>query len=1382
MPVIVIFIAALIAAGISYAFRFFDNDSDKIRKLSKYADKRQGEIASFIEGHIKKLSDSTASLETKQMQAAAAVKRLESQINEFETIAKNLKGDTDAVKNIESKINSYDEVLKELVDMTEKVEENLQQVKNESLLVDKLNSRIGNQEKNLLELEKRIPVISSEFAQKNGEQLKLIGNKLLSEYDNHGEKLKDDIKKIEDNAQKALSSFQKEISGVYEEASLKAQKLEDTAFEILEKESQEKTSAFKVSIDEKIAQIQSDFNAKTVEMQNGFSNKASELEELLKTKIEEVSKHIQERSDSISVAAESKTVELDKKYNEIYANLSLKFKQKTSEMEEGLAVKTAEIKQVYDETTNSVTANIKKNLSDFDLKCKTGVDEITAKYDEKINVLSEKYAKQLESTGGKSDSRILELQQKIAAAEEKSKSQIASLSEKYQQAVTSIREKYENALSSVDGKNNQRVLDLEKQYDDSYETVNKKIIDLNSTYEEMISSLKEKLDSVQKVYDEKENSVSNEILLKINSIDTNFSEQISTLRSKMQESMTSYEELAKKAEENIESYNSTIDKKIETVKNQLAETLTTISKNVDESVQNAQETVQHVQEECANALSKANEVEPELNEKISIIDAQIEKFREQSNQKIVELNGTLKESGEKISKLCEKQQTEALLEVEKQLSSYKKDIEYRLSKLEGIGGQVDVLEESLKKAMEQVGNKTQLSFDTFVQGQQEKQEQFATSLGEHNEKLENDIKTLKNKIEELKKTAIGSVTEKLSGFEESFDRDLKTRGDKINDELAAWKNSFDGKITSFTTDYENERRSLESDYNKNLQEKIAFIQSKSDEQAERLKDDIKKSETEISENIVDIKNLINNFASEMQAKVNKVDIASDEALTNAITRSEKNLGDQFEKLKTQMLEELKAFEETAGGKQEISISTIDSALAEFKTWKTKLKTQLDDSNVLFKGEIENLREQTAQKVEDAKNYVENEYQEIFSQSEKKVQNLAELADTSLADFNKKADSISVQIEKVYTDRENQAEEFMKEKLSEAARKIQEFNDKVLEIIEKDRTHQSDLAFRLQNYSSEMQTQMSELKKELDSVRTQISVYEKAEQMKKSLDEKIASLTSDFEKLESFKDIASDLTKEYNHVVSLKNDVDKQVEVFDGQKSKVDTIASRYEKMISLSGQIDEKIRSLNSVFDGLQTMEVQVRDFKDTLSVISERYDRLEQKNIVIDRVLKDVDSSFESLKNLEDRIKTCSRQVESLPLEIKDVQNNVDELLKNSPKITEAAAKLNNLEEILSETENRLESINSARTGVSKIEERLLKMDKDLDGKLKLVHDVVSSDVKKSSETDPNSNKLNYPSPQEREQIKQLARQGWKLPEIARSMNRTQAEIQLILDLPSDF
>lgn len=1470
MSVVTILIAAAFAAGVSYVLHLIDKDNNSMEKVKKYADKRQGEIEAFIKEQVKFLSDNTASLETKQMQAAAAIKRLDGQIAEFNKIAQNLKGDTDAVNAIEAKIKSYDKVLNELVDMTASVEENLQLVKKESLIVDKLNARLAEQDKNLDAIEKRIPAISSDFAKKNGEQLQLLGNKLLSEYDSHGEKLKADIQQIEGSAQKALSAFQNEISAVYEEASLKAEKLEDQAFEHLSQKASERSDAYIKNMNEKVSALEANLSENVGKVNADMEAALSNITAQFASKIQQVEKLIDERSRTVSTAAESKTVELDKKYNEIYVELSGRFKQKTSEMEEELAVKSAEVQNTFKESAGSVVQNVKEAMASMEAKCKARIDEIAAKYDERLNVMNEKYGKQLEGAGSKNDVRIVELQNKITQADEKAKAHIDALTAKYQQAVNTIKERYEAALASIDGKNNQRILELEQQYDQAYEVVNKKVVDSNNSFEELYNSdikklkdsytsllsevqtdyttrmgefnakyeksfeefnssvesglseveskysqafsnvkeqfalsaesfrnqydetfkeldskydeatrnLRDQIETVQKLYSEKEGGMNSEITQKIDSLAAEYNAQISELRSRMEASMSSYEQLAKTAEENIDSYNSKIDAKIETVKNQLADTLNSISKNVDASVQTAENTVQRVKEECQAALSKLDEVEPELNEKVQAIDTKIDGFREKSAQKMAELDEVLKSSGQKIEQMCEKQQAAALSDVDKQLSAYKKDMEYRLSKLEGIGSQVDLLEASLKNAMEEVSRRTISRFDSFSADQEQKQVQFAASVKENNEQLESDLQIIESKIEELKKTAIGSMSEKLAGFEELFDRDLKTRGDKINDDLATWKNNFDGKITAFTTEYETQRREIETEYNRELQEKLAAVQAKSEEQAERLANGIKSSEAAANEHISEIKVLLSNFASEMQAKVNKVDESSDEALKNAMAHSQKSMGEQLEKLQNQMLEELKAFEESVSGRQETSISSIDSTLTEFKTWKAQIKAQLEESKSIFKNEIDGLKEQAENKVRDARQYVENEYKQLYDQSERKVSELEDKATESLSEFEDRSKEIHARLEKMYDDMLGQTENRMNVQAADISRKIQDFSTQLNEMTDANRNTQSELSFKLQGFSNEVQTQMSEIAKELQSVRSQLSVYEKADQMKKALDEKIQLLTDDFERIEGFKDVASDLNREYNQIVNLKNDLDHKIDSFEEQKVKVDTIGQRYEKMISLSGQIDDKIRELNTTFDGLQTMEVQVRDFQDTLSVISGRYDRLEQKNVVIDRVLKDVDTSFENLKNLEDRLRECTKQADSLPAKILDVQNNVDELLKHGPKIGEAAAKLNNLQEILSEAENKLEEVNAARSGVGRIEEKFLKMDKDLDGKLKLVQSMVNADLKNK----PVSSDEQFIPEQTREQVKSLARQGWTVGQIAKALKRTPAEISLILELPSDI
>ena len=416
------------------------------------------------------------------------------------------------------------------------------------------------------------------------------------------------------------------------------------------------------------------------------------------------------------------------------------------------------------------------------------------------------------------------------------------------------------------------------------------------------------------------------------------------------------------------------------------------------------------------------------------------------------------------------------------------------------------------------------------------------------------------------------------------------------------------------------------------------------------------------------------------------------------------------------------------------------------------------------------------KVSDAQNYLDTEYRQFIDQAAKKVSELNGHADESLSNYESRSNEVVQQLQKMYEQMLNDTEERVRMQNTEASRKLQELNAEIQSVSEKNRNDQSAFVMKMQGDSNAMQTQMSELGKELQAIKTQLSVYEKAEQMKKQLDEKIGGLEEDFARLEKFKAAALDLTGQYNQILRMKDEVEKQIGKFEEDQTKVDTIGQKYDRLITLSSSIDDKINGLNTTYDELQNMEIQVRDFQENLANISGRYDRLEQKQEVIDRVMKDVNTSFENLKNLEDRLKVCSSKAETLPDEIRDVQRNVDELLKNGPKIGEAAQRLSSLQDLLKDAETRMEEINSTRQGIGRSEQRLLELSKEVDSKFEQLAILTREDVAKNPPAD-NS----HITPQQRDLVRQLRRQGWGINEIAKSLKRTPAEIELILELPNE-
>ena len=365
---------------------------------------------------------------------------------------------------------------------------------------------------------------------------------------------------------------------------------------------------------------------------------------------------------------------------------------------------------------------------------------------------------------------------------------------------------------------------------------------------------------------------------------------------------------------------------------------------------------------------------------------------------------------------------------------------------------------------------------------------------------------------------------------------------------------------------------------------------------------------------------------------------------------------------------------------------------------------------------------------------------------------------------------------MYTKMLESTEERINSQNDSAQKKIKQLVDEIERASNDNRARQSDMVLRMQNDENDLQTRLGELNKEIKNVASQMSVFEKAENMKQQLEEEIDSLSEGFDKLEGFKVAADAFRGQFDALCDMNDEAEKRLEKFNTARKQIDSLEKDFSKIIAMSGSMDEKIRELQSTSDDLQTMEVKVRNFQETLAGISISYERLDKKAEVIERVSNDVDKSFEMLKSLEQRITACNRQVESLPDEIEDVQKNVDVLLKNTKHLDSVVDKLDSLQEILKDTEERIDRVHNDREGLVRAEERITELSKSVDTRMSALKAVADADSKKSGSARTASR---GPSPRKRDNIRTLKQQGWTNEQIAESLKVPLAEVELVLELP---
>ena len=100
---------------------------------------------------------------------------------------------------------------------------------------------------------------------------------------------------------------------------------------------------------------------------------------------------------------------------------------------------------------------------------------------------------------------------------------------------------------------------------------------------------------------------------------------------------------------------------------------------------------------------------------------------------------------------------------------------------------------------------------------------------------------------------------------------------------------------------------------------------------------------------------------------------------------------------------------------------------------------------------------------------------------------------------------------------NQADQKIKEQNAQIEDSLTELRQNISEAKEQNRTNQQDFVLRMQNESNTIQQKMTELARELNEIKNNIHDYERAEEMKRQLQNEMREISDSFERLDDYED-------------------------------------------------------------------------------------------------------------------------------------------------------------------------------------------------------------------------------------------------------------------------
>ena len=225
--ILVIVISVVLSAIVSILIRSIDRSSNSKESVKKYADRRQKEFEDYFKAQTDNLKLLRSDLEGLDAEARAAVKKLEEQKAEFVQAANDLDEPIQKVAELGEKIDTYDGAIRNLMEMTAAVEENLQKVKDEADIIDKLNDRLDEQRKKVVSIDRQIPELVDKFAEANDNSLKHLGDELLEEYESRAQSISDSTDHAIQESNVMMNEILCRIKQSFVDASERASSLED---------------------------------------------------------------------------------------------------------------------------------------------------------------------------------------------------------------------------------------------------------------------------------------------------------------------------------------------------------------------------------------------------------------------------------------------------------------------------------------------------------------------------------------------------------------------------------------------------------------------------------------------------------------------------------------------------------------------------------------------------------------------------------------------------------------------------------------------------------------------------------------------------------------------------------------------------------------------------------------------------------------------------------------------------------------------------------------------------------------------------------------------------------------------------------------------------
>ena len=366
-------------------------------------------------------------------------------------------------------------------------------------------------------------------------------------------------------------------------------------------------------------------------------------------------------------------------------------------------------------------------------------------------------------------------------------------------------------------------------------------------------------------------------------------------------------------------------------------------------------------------------------------------------------------------------------------------------------------------------------------------------------------------------------------------------------------------------------------------------------------------------------------------------------------------------------------------------------------------------------------------------------------------------------------------------RNAEMEEIAGESRTELDKARENFQGKIRDLdesIEEARRRVRDLSSETDNRIAQVRSSVDETERHIKEAVDQAKLLDRAEELKTEMQRRIEDLKGDIDRLDQRRVEIAQLENDFVKIRRLEDDVNAKMTRFLSEKHRIETMEADFNRLLQTSRAVEEKLSSVTDSDDVLQSVQLQIRRLEEALRAAEEKYQRMEKKSQILDNTNDGIDRNFRQLQESERLSAKMSGDLDRYAEDLSVIKVSIEKLAGESVKAGEAVSRLDVLDNALEEIEERIKSMQRARTWIADAETRLEELNKDILMQAKAAGSLVKG---KKSGRDVDLGE-GAPSMQKKENVIALKKKGWPNDVIAKTLKIGIGEVELILEMaPKD-